>query len=76
MLYIETSSFLFQRAQENILSLYLCLFFSYALVLEYLKCSSNIYFGECGCTGVVGWLRVKSICCNNFHIVFILWLSV
>jgi hypothetical protein len=34
----------------NTLSLYLYLFlFSYALVLEYLRCSSNIYHGECEC---------------------------
>jgi hypothetical protein len=51
--------------------IFVLVFFSYALVLEYLRCSSNIYFGECGCTGVMGWLRVKSICCNNFRIVFI-----
>ena len=67
----------FTAPVSNTLSSYLTfLFFSSTLLLECCEMYLGICFGECGCTRVMGWLRVKSMCCNNFHIVFILWLSV
>jgi hypothetical protein len=60
-------------ALVSILSLYLYVFFS-VLVLGYLWDDVvQIFTLGSVCIEVMWWLRVKSICCNNFHI---LWLSV